>query len=54
VARMRQAVSDEICARLPGARIRPLDVEPAIGAVRLAIRAAAGEPVTPSYVQEPW
>jgi N-acetylglucosamine kinase-like BadF-type ATPase len=54
VARMRQAVSEAICARLPGSRILPLDVEPAIGAVRLAIRAAAGEPVTPSYVQEPW
>jgi hypothetical protein len=37
---------------LPGARGRVLDVEPALGAVRLAIRAARGDAVVPVYVNE--
>jgi N-acetylglucosamine kinase-like BadF-type ATPase len=50
VHHMRAAVSAEISARLPDARIEPLSTEPAMGAVRLALRAAAGERVLPEYL----
>jgi N-acetylglucosamine kinase len=39
-----------LASDLPGARSHLLDVEPAIGAVRLAIRAARGESVVPEYL----
>lgn len=52
VPRMRTGVTAHLSAELPGARIQPLDVEPALGAVRLAVRAAAGEAVAPVYVQD--
>jgi hypothetical protein len=45
---------DDITGRLseiaPRAWVRPLDVEPAIGAVRLAIAAAHGSFALPTYV----
>jgi N-acetylglucosamine kinase-like BadF-type ATPase len=50
IPRMREAVIAHLSSRLPGAQIRPLDVEPAMGAVRLALRAAAGESVVPTYL----
>ncbi len=50
IPRMREAVIAHLSSRLPGAQIRPLEVEPAMGAVRLALRAAAGEPVVPTYL----
>jgi glucosamine kinase len=52
VPRMREAVTVHLSSRLPGSQIHPLDVEPAIGAVRLALRAAAGESVVPAYIDE--
>jgi glucosamine kinase len=50
VHRMRKAVSANVRERLPQAQVEPLGTEPAMGAVRLAIRAAAGEQVVPRYV----
>ncbi len=47
---LRDAVGTTLSARLPQARIRPLEAEPAMGAVWLAVRAAAGERVVPSYI----
>lgn len=52
VHRMREAVTAQVASRLPDARIQPLETEPAMGAVRLALRAAAGEAVVPQYVRE--
>jgi glucosamine kinase len=52
VPRMRTGVTSRLLAQLPGARAQPLEVEPAIGAVRLALRVAAGETVTPQYVSD--
>jgi N-acetylglucosamine kinase-like BadF-type ATPase len=51
VPRMRTGVTAKVSTQLPGARIEPLDVEPALGAVRLALRVAAGEAVSPVYVE---
>lgn len=50
VPRMREAVTVHLSSRLPGSQIHPLDIEPAMGAVRLALRAAAGESVVPKYL----
>jgi N-acetylglucosamine kinase-like BadF-type ATPase len=50
VRRMREAVTAQIAARMPDAQVVPLEGEPAIGAVHLALRAARGENVVPSYV----
>jgi N-acetylglucosamine kinase-like BadF-type ATPase len=52
VPRMGEAVIARLSVRLPDARARRLEVEPAAGAVRLAIRAAAGESVVPGYVED--
>jgi glucosamine kinase len=52
VPRMREAVTVHLSSRLQGSHIHPLDVEPAIGAVRLALRAAAGEAVVPVYLDD--
>lgn len=49
---MREAVTAQVASRLPDARIQPLETEPAMGAVRLALRAAAGETVVPRYVRD--
>lgn len=50
VPHMRDEVTRHLAARLPQAVIHMLDVEPAMGAVRLALRIAAGESVLPAYV----
>jgi glucosamine kinase len=50
VSRMREAVTAQLAERLPRARVHPLDVEPALGAVRLGLRAARGELVLPEYI----
>jgi N-acetylglucosamine kinase-like BadF-type ATPase len=52
VPRMCDAVTAQLASRLPGASARRLDVEPALGAVRLGLRAAAGDSVVPVYVGE--
>lgn len=53
VPRMHASVGSQLASRLPGARPALLDVEPAMGAVRLALRVAAGEPVVPTYLDSP-
>ena len=53
VPRMREAVTVQLSARLPGVSIRPLDVEPALGAVRLALRAVRGPSPVPIYIDDP-
>ena len=50
VPRLRGAATESLAARLPAARVRLLEEEPAMGAVRLALRAAAGESVVPTYL----
>ncbi len=50
VPRLRAAVVDRLQAALPQATIRSLDVEPALGAVRLALAVAAGKAVVPAYM----
>ena len=52
VPRMQTAVTANLASRLPGATVRMLEVEPALGAVHLAQRAAAGESVVPRYVDD--
>jgi N-acetylglucosamine kinase-like BadF-type ATPase len=47
---MIAAVTDRLRLRWPDDCVRLLDVEPAVGAVRLALRAAAGESVSPVYL----
>ena len=52
VPRMREAVTQRLSARLWGSVSRMLEVEPALGAVRLALRVAAGERVVPKYIED--
>ena len=52
VPHMRDEVTRRLAARLPNAATRVLDQEPAMGAVRLALRVLAGESVVPTYVDE--
>ena len=51
VARLRQGVLTQLGRQLPRAEVRPLDVEPAIGAVRLAVTLAAGRLSVPTYAE---
>src|SRR5262249_49794367 len=53
VPRMRGALSTHLAERLPHAHVEMLETEPAMGAVRLARRVAAGESVVPRYVEDP-
>jgi hypothetical protein len=50
---MRAAVTRRLAAVLPDGAVRPLDIEPASGAVRLAQRFAAGTFDPPRYVEDP-
>lgn len=52
VPRMRSSVATHLETQIPGARITLLEAEPALGAVRLALRSAAGEAVVPKYVDD--
>ncbi len=47
---LRTATETRLAERLPGCSIRLLEDEPAAGAVRLALAAAAGRPAVPAYV----
>ncbi len=47
---LRRAVQDEVAQRLPGMTAAALDVEPAVGAVRLACDELAGRLVLPAPV----
>jgi N-acetylglucosamine kinase-like BadF-type ATPase len=49
---MRDAVGERLHAMAPGASVVPLEVEPALGAVRLAVSEANGTLVLPSYVRQ--
>jgi len=53
VPRLQAGVAACLTRRLPRATVRPLDVEPATGAVRLAVALAAGRAVVPVYVDAP-
>ena len=48
--RLAAALTSELAARVPRAPVRLLEVEPAYGAVRLALALAAGEVKVPEYV----
>jgi glucosamine kinase len=48
--RLRDVLVQELAVALPRARIIPLSVEPAAGAVRLASAAAAGQLALPAYL----
>ena len=50
--RLRTQLTEELAARLPGAQVRPLAIEPAHGAVHLARAALAGTLVLPAYDDE--
>ena len=50
VARLARGVTMHLARRLPGVTVRSLDVEPALGAVRLAIALMEGRATVPSYV----
>ena len=50
VARLRSGVVAHLSRRLPHAPVRPLDVEPALGAVRLAAALDGGRAAVPAYV----
>jgi N-acetylglucosamine kinase-like BadF-type ATPase len=43
-------VARQVAEIAPRSEVRPLDVEPAVGAVRLALAAARGPVAIPSYV----
>jgi N-acetylglucosamine kinase-like BadF-type ATPase len=47
---LRQEVLSEIARRIPDARAEPLLVEPALGAVRLAVAELGGRLVLPAYI----
>jgi hypothetical protein len=49
VPRLVPGMASELSDRMPGAQVRRLDDEPALGAVRLALAAASGTLVIPSY-----
>jgi N-acetylglucosamine kinase-like BadF-type ATPase len=53
VTRLRVRTEALLLARLPGSTIRLLDVEPAVGAVRLALADAAGRAAIPTYLPPP-
>ena len=53
VTRLREGVMRRLHATLPLAPVRALDVEPAVGAVRLALAAAQGRLSVPAY-PETW
>jgi len=50
VAPLRKRVLSNLSRALPDAEARVLEVEPALGAVRLALSLAAGRPAIPTYV----
>lgn len=50
VERLRSGVTDHLTSRLPGVTVRVLEVEPALGAARLAHALASGREVVPVYV----
>jgi N-acetylglucosamine kinase-like BadF-type ATPase len=50
VARMCEAVTAELTRHLPRLQVHRLEVEPAVGAVRLALGAARNELVLPEYI----
>lgn len=50
VAPLRERVLSNLSRALPLAEARVLEVEPALGAVRLALSLAAGRPAIPTYV----
>ena len=50
VAPLRERVLSNLSRALPDAEARVLEVEPALGAVRLALSLAAGRPAIPTYV----
>jgi N-acetylglucosamine kinase-like BadF-type ATPase len=50
VVPLRERVLSDLSRALPHAEARVLDVEPALGAVRLALLLAAGRPAIPTYV----
>jgi N-acetylglucosamine kinase-like BadF-type ATPase len=52
VPRMRATLSAHLAERMPHAHVEMLETEPAMGAVRLAKRVAAGESVVPRYVED--
>ena len=49
VTRLRETTEAILAERLPGCRARLLDVEPAVGAVRLALADVAGHAAIPTY-----
>ena len=51
-ARLRSSVTARVVDALPAATVRPLDVEPALGAVRLARASFAGSAVVPVYASQ--
>ena len=50
VAPLRERVLSNLSRALPDAEARVLEVEPALGAVRLALSLSAGRPAIPTYV----
>ena len=50
VAPLRKRVLSNLSRALPDAEARVLEVEPALGAVRLALSLSAGRPAIPTYV----
>ena len=50
VPRLSSGLVARLAATLPRASVRPLTVEPARGAVYLALALAAGEAVVPAYM----
>jgi N-acetylglucosamine kinase-like BadF-type ATPase len=49
VTRLREGVAARLAQKLPRAAVRPIGVEPAVGAVRLALALAGGRLALPSY-----
>ena len=50
VARLAGGVTMHLARRLPGVSVQALGVEPALGAVRLAVALAHGRAAVPAYV----
>jgi hypothetical protein len=46
---LRASLTADLSRRMPGAHVRVLDIEPALGAVRLAQAAALGTLQLPAY-----
>lgn len=53
VPRLAPRVAQDLNHHMPGMAVRPLEAEPALGAVRLALAAAAGTLVIPTYGDHP-